>query len=166
MRGIVGLLLIGFIGLVAVGVWNARQSLPPWGVEAVSSGNDASTASSDANRVAGEVAAKASKNTRRTPGKGGLNSGAEIAMASIGDFPVSETVVYVPTPGFPTRKDFRIGAKGSEIRSQYGEPTARVTEMRDGRVFEHYYYFNPDRTQLTMATLENGLVISAESTSP
>ncbi len=155
MRGVIAVLLVGFIAFVGIGLWNAHQSSPQDGVDAVSSAN-----------TAAGVAAKSGKNTGRTRGRSGPNSGAQIPGASIGDFPASVTVVYVPGPGFPTRKDLRIGAKGSEIRSQYGEPSARVTEMRDGRVFEHYYYFNSDRTQLTRATLENGLIISAESTSP
>jgi hypothetical protein len=79
--------------------------------------------------------------------------------------PISETEVDVPMPKFPVRTDFPRGATSLQIRAQYGEPTARTTEMHDGHLFEHYYYFNNDRTQLTVATFENGVIVSAESTS-
>jgi hypothetical protein len=79
--------------------------------------------------------------------------------------PVSKTEVYLSRSGFPKRKDLPVGITGAQVRDQYGEPTARITEVRGGRLFEHYYYFNSDRTQLTKATLESGVIVSAESTS-
>jgi hypothetical protein len=100
-------------------------------------------------------------------GKRGLNSGhgdsAKGDLAFNG-FPTSETQVDVPMPKFPFRTDFPRGATGVQIRARYGEPTARTTEIIDGHLLERYYYFNNDRTQLTMATLENGVIVSAAST--
>jgi hypothetical protein len=49
-----------------------------------------------------------------------------------------------------------------KIVTKHGQATARVTEMHTGRLFEHYYYFNNDRTQLTVATLKGGIIVSAE----
>lgn len=159
MRGIEILLLAGFIGLVGVGVWNARQWLPQWGTKAANySVTDTSSVSSSS-----------SKNDKgaRVHGKRGPDS--HLGMSSRGDLafnglPVSETEVDVPMPKFPVRSDFPRGTTGVQIRARYGEPTARTTEMHDGHLFEHYYYFNNDRTQLTMATLENGVIVSSEST--
>jgi hypothetical protein len=68
-------------------------------------------------------------------------------------------------PAFPTRADLALGASGVHIRAKYGEPTARVTEMHAGQLLERYYYFNSDRTQMTVATLVGGVLTSAESTS-
>lgn len=161
MRGIEALLLVGFLGLVGVGVWNARQWLPDWGVKAVGSGSSA------ASKVAGEIP-RAGDTKGRDHGKGSHMSGGrqQVAIASMDVAPASETIVDVPAPGFPLRKDLRIGATGGEIRGQYGEPTACITEMRGGHVLEHYYYFNSERTRLTVATFESGVLASAETTPP
>ena len=158
MRGIEVLLLAGFIGLIGVSVWNARQWLPDWGPKAVIFAP---------NSMSGPPGAKADK-PAHSRGRRGFGSGDRESTrgdVAFNGLPVSETVVDVPMPKFPTRTDFPSGATGAQIRAQYGEPTARTTEMRGGHVVEHYYYFNSDRSQLTMATLDNGVIVSAESTS-
>jgi hypothetical protein len=159
MRGIEILLLAGFIGLVGVGVWNARQWLPQWGTKA------ANYTPVDAGS-SGPPGSKSDK-TARGHGKRGLdsrNGSSSRSELALNGFPLSETEVDVPMPKFPIRSDFPRGTTGVQVRARYGEPTARTTEMRDGHLFEHYYYFNNDRTQLTMATLENGVIVSSEST--
>jgi hypothetical protein len=40
-----------------------------------------------------------------------------------------------------------------------------IAGMRNGRVLERYYYMSADRTHLTTATIENGVIVSAESLS-
>ncbi len=161
MRGIEALLLAGFIGLIGIGIWNVRQYLPELGPKAVN------YASTDTNDSSGRLDGKGGKaaGLRGKRGRGSGVQGSARGDIAFGSFPISETEVDVPMPKFPIGADFRRGATGAQIRAQYGEPTARTTEMRGGHVFEHYYYFNADRTELTMATLENGVIVSAESTS-
>jgi hypothetical protein len=69
-------------------------------------------------------------------------------------------------PPFPTREDLPVGATGVQIRARFGEPEARVTETRDGLVFERYYYYSHDHTKLTVARLRGGVIVSAENTLP
>ncbi len=160
MRGVEVLLIAGFLGLIGVGVWNSRRWLPDWwGPRIVRYGP-----SDPSGAPPGELAGKGMRGRQKRGFGSGNQSSARSDLASNG-FPVSETEVDVPMPKFPLRTDFRPGATSAQIRAQYGEPTARTTEMRGGHMFEHYYYFNNDRTQLTMATLENGVIVSAASTS-
>lgn len=162
MRGIEALLLAAFAGLVGVGLWNARHWLPEWNLKTVNS------APADASRI-GNAPGKPEANKPGNGKHGLVRNGrlAEKSDAAPGSPAVSETTVDVPRwlPPFPTRADLPIGASGAHIRSKYGEPTARVTETRAGQLVERYYYLNADRTQLTVATLEGGLVTHTESVS-
>lgn len=160
MRGMEAFLLTGFLGLVGVGVWNAREWFPDWATKSVASSPTAAT------KTAGPLGAKANTKPGHAHFKHTVGGGDQLATSDIAvsGFPMSQTEVIVPVPGFPRRKDLRIGTTGAEIRARFGEPNARVTETRGGRVVEQYYYFNRDRTQLTVATLESGILVSAEST--
>ncbi len=148
--------LAGLLGLVAIGVWNGRRWLPEW-------------ASPNAPAVAtAGVAARPDAKPTQPSGKRRLEKASRSTVVSnftIGDLPSSKTEVDVPMPGspFPSRNDLPQGATGAQIRAKYGEPTARVTAMQGGRLLERYYYVNDDRTQLTVATLEHGVVVFAES---
>src|SRR5690349_13950287 len=138
MRGIEALLLAGFIGLIGVGVWNARQWLPQWAAKT------ANYAPSD--KTGGPPGGKEDQ-VAHVRGKRGFNSGRGDSMKSdlaFNGYPTSATQVDVQMPKFPVRADFPRGATGVQIRSQYGEPTARTTEVHDGHLLEHYYYFNND----------------------
>jgi hypothetical protein len=159
MRGMEVLILAGLLGLVAVAVWNARRWLPEWA-------SPAAPAVAAHGAVAGKPDAKAAAAVGKRKGdRGGRTS--LVSNFTLGDLPASKTEVDVPMPGspFPTRNDLAIGATGVQIRAKYGEPTARVTAMQGGRLIEHYYYVNSDRTQLTVATLERGVVVGVESES-
>lgn len=75
----------------------------------------------------------------------------------------STITVLVPSAHFPAPDDLKVGNTGTEIRSQFGEPSARVVGVRDGVLLERYYYLNSDRTRVTVATLNNGVLVSAQS---
>lgn len=156
MRGMEVVVVAGLLGLVAVAVWNGRRWLPEWAFASVPA---VATTS---------VAAKPNPKLERTSEKRKLDRAGRSTMVSnfaIGDFPPSKTEVDVPisASSFPTLHDLPLGTSGAQIRAKYGEPTARVTAMQGGRLLERYYYVNSDRTQLTVATLEHGVVISADS---
>jgi hypothetical protein len=157
MRGMEVLIIAGLLGLVAVGVWNARRWLPDW-------------ASPTAPAVASSgVAGKPDAKLERASGKRRGDSAGKSRVVSnftIGDLPGSTTEVDVPIGSpFPTRKDLPIGTTSALILARYGEPTARVTAMQNGRLLERYFYVNSDRTQLTVATLERGVVVSVDGPS-
>jgi hypothetical protein len=152
------LIIAGLLGLVAVGVWNARRWLPDWAPSqpaAVASATPAAKSDTKLAETSGE----------RKPDKAGRSS--VVSNFKIGDLPTSRTEVDVPMPGspFPTRNDLPLGTKGVEILAKYGEPSARVTAMQGGRLFERYYYISSDRTKLTVATLERGVVVSVDGPS-
>jgi hypothetical protein len=206
------------LGLVGIGVWNARQWLPLRNTQAA---NSTSTAAS---RIRSVLGGKTEPDRTQARNKQGLDEadqavefkdlpefcgGGELASAalccqtacsrapgeadssaSITDavvswvFPIPDDLPAgatrnkrglddagsktdaVVSPVFPTPDDLPAGATGVQIRAQFGEPTARVIETRDGGVFELYYYFNPDRTQLTVVRLKAGVIVSAENTVP
>jgi hypothetical protein len=151
-------IIAGLLGLVAVGVWNARRWLPEWVPSrpaAVASATPAAKVDTKLDRASG----------KRKVDRAGRSS--VVSNFSIGDLPGSKTEVDVPMPGspFPTRNDLHVGATGAQILAQYGEPTARVTAMQNGRLVERYFYVNSDRTQITVATLERGVVVSVDGPS-
>ncbi|MGI9074588.1 MAG: hypothetical protein ACR2JB_25465 [Bryobacteraceae bacterium] len=151
------LIIAGLLGLVAVGVWNARRWLPDW-----ASPTAPAVASSG---VVGKPDAKLERASGKRRGdRAGRSS--VVSNFTIGDLPGSKTEVDVPMGSpFPTRNDLPIGAAGAQILAKYGEPTARVTAMQNGRLVERYYYVNSERTQLVVATLEHGVVVSVDGPS-
>jgi hypothetical protein len=207
-----------FLGLVGIGVWNARQWLPLRDTQvanstltAVSTIGSALGGKTEPDRTrarnkrgldeadqavefkdlpafcgGGELASAAlccQTACSRAPGE--ADSSASITDAVVSwvfpipdDLPAGATLNKrglheadsktdaVVSPVFPTSDDLPAGATGVQIRAQFGEPTARVIETRDGGVFELYYYFNPDHTQLTVARLKAGVIVSGENTVP
>ncbi len=154
MRAIIA--LAGLVGLVAIGVWKAPQWMPERdfgsGFGAAADGS-AADPESKVVRVSG-------KNRGDKTGRSTVTSDFKI-----GGFPDSKIEVDVPVSRapFPTRKDLHAGIPGSQVRATYGEPAARITAMEGGQLVERYYYFNNDRTQLTVAKLEQGVVVAAEA---
>ncbi len=168
MRGIEAVLLLGFIGLVGVGIWNAREWMPLRGTQAAyyAPTNAASpNASKTANAPSKKTAAKKSQPRVKRDFDEVIPTSATNAVA-ITDAPKPKAAETLMASVVPTRNDLRPGATGAQVRSQFGNPTARVTETRDGHVVEQYFYFNHDCTQVTMATLKGGIVVSTESTVP
>lgn len=83
------------------------------------------------------------------------------------DLPSSKTALDVPVGSpFPTRNDLRVGVTGTQILARYGEPTARVTAMQNGRIIERYISMSiAIAHKLTLATLERGVVASIDGPS-
>jgi hypothetical protein len=157
MRGMEVLIMAGLLGLVAVGVWNARRWLPEWA-------SPSSAVVANGGSAAKTETKLAHSSGSRKLGKSGRSS--VVSNFSIGDLPSSSTEVDVPIGSpFPARNDLPIGATGAQILAKYGEPTARVTAMQNGRLIERYFYVNSDRTKLTVATLERGAVVSVDGPS-
>jgi hypothetical protein len=168
MRGIEAVLLLGFMGLVGVGIWNARQWMPVRGTQAAyyaptnaAPPNGGKTADAASRKTA---AKKAQPRVKRELDEVIQASATNVVVPA--DFPKPKAAETLVASVVPTRSDLRPGATGAQIRSQFGNPTARVTETRDGHVVEQYFYFNHDCTQVTMATLKGGVIVSTESTVP
>jgi hypothetical protein len=95
-----------------------------------------------------------------------VSSKPEVPVSPKSEAPVSSKPEAPVAPVFPTRDDLSPGATGVQIRARFGEPEARVTETKDGVVFERYYYYNHDHTQVTVARLKGGVIVSSENTLP
>jgi len=173
MRGIEALLLAGFIGLIGIGIWNARQWLPLRATQAAHSApiTSATTAASKPSALAGRktepkgtrVGIKPEHVRADQASASDVASGNDVVLADPSKPKTTEALVSWVVP---TRKDLPVGATGVQIRSRFGDPTALVTETSDGRIVEQYYYFNRDRTQVTVATLRAGIIVSTKSTLP
>jgi hypothetical protein len=98
----------------------------------------------------------------RTKAKRSKASGTVSTDDAFPDEPSTLTVL-VPSAHYPTPEELKIGSTGSDIRSEFGEPSARIAGVRDGVLLERYYYLNSDRTRVTVATMKNGLLVSAQS---
>ncbi len=64
---------------------------------------------------------------------------------------------------FPIPETMKTGSSAAEVRAVYGEPALEVTTTAHGRVVDKYYYFSAERDHLTLANIENGKLVSAES---
>jgi hypothetical protein len=177
MRGIEAVLLVGFLGLVGVGIWNARQWLPVRGTQAAYSTPTNATPPADSKTADVPGGKKTAKKSQPRVKRDLDNDKIIQAPATSDQASATHDVVLADPPKpkgaetfvasvVPTRNDLPAGVTGVQIRSQFGDPTARVTESRDGRLVEQYYYFNRDRTQVTVATLKSGVIVSAASTVP
>jgi len=71
------------------------------------------------------------------------------------------------TPGypFPTPESLKKGASSAEVISRFGTPAFDVAGTSEGRVLETYYYVSSDRTQMTVVTMQNGLLTAIDSRS-
>jgi hypothetical protein len=149
MRAVESLMMVLALAVVGVGLWAVHKWLPQSGLSIFRS------AGSETNTVAGPRAAK--KDTSAKP----------IRRAHNFVIPPEVIDVDVPSPGFPfpSPVDLPAGTTRAQILAKYGKPTARISGVEDGRLFERYYFLHRDRPQITVATLENGVVSWAESTS-
>jgi hypothetical protein len=172
MRGMEAVLLVGFAGLVGTGMWNAREWLPLRGtLAAYSTPINPTPRTNDKTGSGGKIAAKKVQPRERPSLDSATKASAAGDLASatghvvLAD-PPKPRAADALLPVIPTRNDLPAGATGAQIRSQFGDPTARITESRDGHLVEQYYYFNRDRTQVTVATLKSGVIVSSSSTIP
>jgi hypothetical protein len=165
MRGMEAILLAGFVGLVGTGIWNAREWLPLRGTLASYSAPSNATQRADGKtgKSPGEKIAAKRAQPRIKPT---IDAATEASAASRVVLAEPPKAADAPASVIPTRDDLPAGASGAQIRSRFGEPAARITESRDGHLVEQYYYFNRDRTQVTVATLKSGVIVSASSTIP
>ncbi len=147
MRGIEKFVTAIFWGLVAFGVWNVRDLLSqylPVGTPAPSI----------APRFPPET-------TKVVVPKGTAQMRSRERPLGAGDVTVLE-VPYKAQP-FPEPKDLISGLTGAQIRSVYGDPATRITVSQGGQLVEKYYYLSKDHTRYTVASLQDGRLISASS---
>jgi hypothetical protein len=146
MRGAESLLLIAFLGLISLGLWNARDWLrsPHFG----------SSSATTTNPIAA-VPTKPTKALKSKKMRGGH-------PGTFGES-VTEVDVPVPEPRFPEPQDLKSGMTAEQIVGAFGEPTARVTRPEPGDISERLYYVRRDHTRATVANLQSGVLVSAET---
>jgi hypothetical protein len=150
MRAVESLMMVLALAVVGVGLWAVHKWLPQSGLSMFR------TASSQTNTVPGPNVAKKEPSAKRA-----------VRHAHNLVLPAEVIEVDVPSPGFPfpTPVDLPAGTTRAQILTKYGKPTARISGVEDGHMFERYYFLHHNRSQITVATLENGVVAWAESTS-
>lgn len=158
MRGLESLMLAGLAALLGLGVWQGRNWLPNLLPNA---GSAPVTASPGAQK---KIDSKPKAKKHR------LVSGAAVnakfaAVDRLAAGPGGSTVVLVPLPSMPTSRNIKAGTSRTDLRARYGDPTLNVSSRREGRLIERYYYLSDDQTILTVATLQDGTVTSAETVS-
>jgi hypothetical protein len=148
MRGIESLMMALALGVVGVGLWAVHKWIPQSGL------NIFRPTSSEPAKLPSPTVAKAERPVRKHTALPTHNL----------TLPLGVIEVEVPTGfPFPTPADLPAGTTRAQIMAKYGEPTARVSGIDEGRVFERYYFLHRDRKRITIATLRNGVVARAES---
>lgn len=158
MRGLEGLLLFALLGVIGIAVWQYRPWVPKW------------SATVPTSETAGESVKKAtkaitdSKHRSRKPERlGRKTAGASTPFDTLAE--ANTTVVVVPLPSIPDSRDLRVGSTRTQIRDKYGEPSLNVAARQNGKLIERYYYLNGDQTRVTVATLQDGTLVSAQTVS-
>jgi hypothetical protein len=138
------------LGLAGLGIWNFRHWFVPHADSSVATGAAAAQPAS--------VLPK--KHLAEIHDKGRRSSGLDDILNSVS---TSIVEVSIPRPRFPEAKDLRTGVTGSQIQAEFGEPTVRVTGTKDGLLVQQFYYVNNDHTRVTVANLQDGVVVSVAS---
>jgi len=74
----------------------------------------------------------------------------------------ARTTEVVAGSGFPEALRLAIGTTRTELRKRYGSPRFEVTSSREGSLVERYYYSDVDYTNMAVAILRNGKLVSVE----
>jgi hypothetical protein len=152
MRSLGIWVLAASIGLIGVLVWQVTVGWPRWMPQPAST-------------VTSRPKVAVSKEKKSVHGRVSKKSAPDPAAAEI-SLPselVSRNKVAAPPTSVPDSEDMEVGITRSELRKRYGMPTFAVSSVRDGGLFERYYYLKPDRANLVVATLREGKLIAAET---
>jgi hypothetical protein len=124
----------------------------------------AAQAAAEAAQAAEKESARQKASRQRSVSKRAVEAAIESLDELTLDIPAS------PIPGtdrltapFPSERDLLRGMPRNRLRTLFGPPSLRVSATRDGRLVERYVYVKPDRSSATVAYLENGAVVSAET---
>ncbi|HZQ54679.1 MAG TPA: hypothetical protein VFB14_20930 [Bryobacteraceae bacterium] len=151
MRRIESVILAIVVGFLGVGVWRAQPLFPAW-----NSQPEAVRPAAASVETGGAVWLKGTRAPIRP-----LPSHRDIVLRAAIDSGSTTVVPVLWAASIPRAGQMMIGATSSELRRSFGDPMLETALLRDGHLIQRYYYFNSDQTQFTMATLENGRVVSA-----
>lgn len=88
-------------------------------------------------------------------------SGRDAASSELSSTTTVEVVV--PPPRFPDPTEVKPGMTGGDLRLHYGEPAIRTMKADNGEVSERYFYLDKETNRITVANLQGGVVVGAES---
>lgn len=78
--------------------------------------------------------------------------------------PAPAPVRQPPAP-IPTAQDIQVGMEKTRLLTAFGRPTVRTTAVERDRLMEVFVYVNADHETATFATLRDGKVVAAQTTS-
>jgi len=150
MRAVEALMIAGLIGLVALAYIERSSWLP---------GHSAAAATS----AAAAVHLQAAEPGKRKPAPGTQKKHPSL-NTSVPQMIPEATIVAIPDdtvapPAIPD-KELTTGTSRTELRQRYGLPTLGLTATREGSLVERYYYVDPSKGNMSVATLRNGKVVS------
>jgi hypothetical protein len=153
MRAVETVMMALAVTVLGVGIWAVHKWVPRSGLSIF--------------RPAGSEAVKDAKAPEPPPAKPAPAAQKRpFARTREVTLPLGAIEVDVPARfPFPSPGDLPAGITRSQVIARYGEPIARVSGVEDGRLLERYYFLHPDRIQMTVATLRNGVVASADTVS-
>lgn len=148
MRILETLVLAAPIGLIGVAVWKGNQ----W------PGHSASFPPAEAYTMAPSVAKKTKKQATKPPSRIARTL---TPAAAAPPLPVVRRVA--PPMNIPDTASLTVGTTRSELRQRYGAPALAIESVNGGNLVERYYYVHPDRTNMVVTILQNGLVVSSQT---
>jgi len=157
MRGLEGLLIALVLGLLGVAVWQSQRWVPRWSATVPTS----ETANASVTKIT--KATTDSKSRIGKPERLRRKTAASTPFETLAE--ANTTVVVVPLPSIPDSRDLRVGITRTQIRDKYGEPSLNVSARQNGKLVERYYYLNGDQTRVTVAILQDGTLVSAQTVS-
>jgi hypothetical protein len=155
MRSLEMLFLLGFIALIGLGAWSFRDRMLP--------SNKSADVAVAAARAAAVRATAEKTNEHAKHGKGSTRVAASDPVLEQLLSSTTTVDVVVPGPRMPHARDLRPGMTGGDIRAHFGEPILRTTKAENGEISERYYYVDKESGRITVANLQAGVVVSAES---
>jgi hypothetical protein len=163
MRGGETIILAAIVAGIGVAVWHAREWIPSLNTAASSLlGHPPEPVATKVPESAAKVTVVSNEKVKVRGRTLHTNGPRDPNIITQGN---TSVVIVAWSGSFPNPGDLAPGTTRKQLTSRYGPPGLEVASTRNGRLVERYYYSSADHTRLTIATLEDGAVVSSASAS-